>query len=137
MYITHVWFEINLLTYLLTYMHRRNRSLIAQFRLGILPLYIETERYDNTPVANRIGKVCDSRAVEDEFNYVMQCSRYTVFMEVLYNKSSNLINDFFTNSDNGKFVLLCKYSQNVCVSIYRKCLQQTQANTLQLIVEIE
>ena len=45
----------------------------TQLRLGILLLYIETGRYDNTPVANRICKLCDSHAIEgppieDEFH---------------------------------------------------------------------
>ena len=91
-------------------MHKRHRSLFPQFRLGILPLYIETGRYDNTLVANRICKLCDSRTIEDEFHFLMQCSRYTEFMEIIYNKSSNLIDNFFSRSNNNKFVLFCKYS---------------------------
>ena len=102
-------------------MHRWHRSLFAQFRLGILPLYIETGRYDNTPVANRICKLCDSRGIEDEYNFLMQCSRYTEFREVLFNKFSNLIHNLYSYSDNETFVLLRKYSHKY-VSIYRKYL---------------
>ena len=40
----------------------------------------------------------------------MQCYEYTAYREVLYNKFSNLIDNFFSYSDNDKFVLLCKYS---------------------------
>ena len=42
-------------------------------------------------MTNRICKLCDSRAIEDEFHFLMQCSRYTEFREVLCNKSSNLM----------------------------------------------
>ena len=68
---TYVLFKSDLLLedYVKYHMHRRHRSLFAQFRLGILPLYIETGRYDNTPVANRICKLCDFRAIEDEFHF--------------------------------------------------------------------
>ena len=38
---------------------RKKRSLLAQFRLGILPLHIETGRYTNTPIDQRICKICD------------------------------------------------------------------------------
>ena len=109
---TYILFKSDLLLedYVKYHMHKRHRSLFAQFRLGILPLYIETGRYDNTPVANRICKLCDSRAIEDEFHFLMQCSRYTEFREVLYNKSSNLIDNFYSYNDNEKFVLLCKYA---------------------------
>ena len=33
--------------------HKKIRSRMAQFRLGILPLHIETGRYDNKPVFDR------------------------------------------------------------------------------------
>ena len=78
-------------------MHKRHRCLFAQFRLGILPLYIETGRYDNTPVVNRICK-------QEEFHFLMQCSRYAEFREVLCNKSSHLIDNIFSY-DNKKCVL--------------------------------
>ena len=45
-----------------------------------------------------------------QFHFLMQCSRYTEFREVLYNKSSNLIDNFYSYNDNEKFVLLCKYA---------------------------
>ena len=102
--------DLNLEDYVKYHMHKRHRSLFAQFRVGILPLYIETGRYDNTPLATRICKLCDSDALEDEFHFLMQCSRYTEFREVLFSKSSYLIENFFSHSDNEKFVLLCKYS---------------------------
>ena len=101
---THILFigDLHLKDYVKYHMHKRHRSLFAQFRL--------TGRYDKTPVANIICKVCDYNALEDEFHFLMQCSRHTEFREVLYNKSSNLIENFFSYSDNETFVLLCKYS---------------------------
>ena len=53
-----------------------------------LPLYIETGRYDNTSVANRIYicKLCDSRAEEDEFlNAIISIHRiYGSFMQQIF-----------------------------------------------------
>ena len=79
--------DLNLGGFVKYHMHKRHRSLFAQFRVGILPLYIETGRYDNTPLATRISKLCDSDALEDVFHFLMQCSRYTEFREVLFSKS--------------------------------------------------
>ena len=68
--------DLNLDDYVKYHMHKRHRSLFEQFRVGILPLYIETGRYDNTPLATRICKLCASDTLEDEFHFLMQCSRY-------------------------------------------------------------
>ena len=68
--------DLNLEDYVKYHMHKRHRSLFAQFRVGILPFYIETGRYDNTPLATRICKLCDYDTLEDEFHFLMQCSRY-------------------------------------------------------------
>ena len=70
--LTYILFksDLNLEDYVKYHMHKRHRSLFAQFRVGILPLYIETGRYDNTPLATRICKLCDSDALEDEFHFL-------------------------------------------------------------------
>ena len=53
------------------------RSLIAQLRLGILPLRIETGRYVNEPVSDRICTLCTQYMVEDELHFLLNCTRYT------------------------------------------------------------
>ena len=57
-------------------MSTRNRSLLAQFRLGILPLFIETGRYSNISAENRICKFCTLNIINDEFHFLMQCPFY-------------------------------------------------------------
>jgi len=42
--------------YVKYYMSKRSCSLFAKFRLGILALFVETGRYDNTPLPNRLCK---------------------------------------------------------------------------------
>ncbi len=42
-----------------------NWSYLAQYRCGILPLEIETGKWQNKPVEERIYKVCESGEVEN------------------------------------------------------------------------
>ena len=72
-------------------MQKHKRSLFAQFRLGILPLKIETGRYDNTPVDERICVQCESEAVENEQHFVLHCPKYVNLREVLYREAAKLI----------------------------------------------
>ena len=57
---------------------------MAQLRAGILPLHLETGRYVNTPVHERICLCCNQEAVEDEFHFIFDCTLY-----------SNLRHNFF------------------------------------------
>ena len=54
----------------------RQRSLIAQLRFGILPLRIETGRYINLKVEERICQQCDSEDTEDEMHFLFSCDLY-------------------------------------------------------------
>ena len=55
---------------------RAQRSVISKLRSGTLPLAIETGRYRQTPVPQRLCKQCDLNAVEHEQHFLFQCPRY-------------------------------------------------------------
>ena len=50
---------------------RKERSMLAQIRFGTLPLHIETGRFRGTIPEERTCQVCNSQAIEDEFQFVM------------------------------------------------------------------
>ncbi len=52
------------------------RSLISQLCLGILPLRIETGRYTNLQVDQRICLLCQLNHVEDEAQFLFECELY-------------------------------------------------------------
>ena len=56
--------------------NRQTRSLMAQIRCGILPIRIETGRFCNLPVENRLCEICNQNEVEDEFHFLMECPFY-------------------------------------------------------------
>jgi hypothetical protein len=65
--------------------NRKRRSLIAQIRLGILPLNIETGRFKNQPVEERICQMCENNLVEDEVHFILNCPAYEDIRIQLYN----------------------------------------------------
>ena len=73
------------------------RSLIAQFRCGILPLEIEIGRYRNIPVENRTCSFCINQ-IEDEFHVLCQCPVYDDLRDVLYTQVI-MDNSSFANSE--------------------------------------
>ncbi len=44
------------------------RSLIAQFRMGVLPVAIETGRFKSIPVEERVCVLCNMKDIEDEMH---------------------------------------------------------------------
>ena len=105
---------------------RYQRSLLSQLKFGILPLKIETDRYQGIPLEERICKICNSNSVEDEFHFLFHCTalseaRITAFDRM--NIDLNSLNDYEkmatlvdkTNIKScGKFVeILYKARQNM------------------------
>ena len=82
---------------------RPQRSILAQLRCGILPLYIETGRYTNVKLENRICTFCDDNKIENELHFTMNCSLYKDSRSIFFNS----INMDFTYSLADNFRLLC------------------------------
>ena len=93
------------------YLHITNsklRSGIAKSHTSAHSLEIERGRYakPKTPVEKRICNVCDHKAVEDEFHFLIQCSLYQeerTKMYAIYNIEIGSINVL---SDMEKFTLI-------------------------------
>ena len=75
---TYVTFKMEFKTenYLLLNLNRKERSLMAQLRSGILPLRIETGRYARESPDERLCKLCNDSTIEDEKHFVLNCSFY-------------------------------------------------------------
>ncbi len=55
---------------------RRERSLLAQLRFGILPIRIETGRFVGETPDERLCIYCDKNVIEDEYHYIFYCDFY-------------------------------------------------------------
>ena len=68
----HLKDNIGVENYLKANVAKHKRSLICQLRLGILPLALETGRYQKIPAAERVCKLCNN-AVETEIHFLFHC----------------------------------------------------------------
>ena len=91
------------------------RKRLAQIRLGVLPIKIETDRYLNIPSEQRFCTQPKCKLdndnllyVENEQHFMIQCHQYDDFRLDLYSKIS--IPEFSNFSDYDKFIYLltCK-----------------------------
>ena len=63
--------------YITLNLDRSHRSILAQLRCGTLPLHIETGRFSNTKVEDRLCNFCSEEAVESEYHFLFHCSHYS------------------------------------------------------------
>ena len=90
---------------------RYERSLYAKLRSGTLPLEVETGRYKQKPLEERICKLCKS-GIEDEIHFLIDCDFYTDLRYNMFNEMSNVHDDYVEQPSLVKFILLM-YSKNV------------------------
>ena len=55
---------------------QQQRSILAQLRIGILPLVIETGRFINVKREDRICTLCTDNCIEDEIHFTLVCPFY-------------------------------------------------------------
>ena len=72
---------------------RYQKSLLSQLKLGILPLKIETDRYQGIPLENRICQLCDENSIEDETHFLFHCPGLNQTRSLFDNSSCDQIND--------------------------------------------
>ena len=60
------------------------RNEYCQLRCGVLQLAIGTGRYTSTAVDQRLCRLCNSNQIEDESNFVCQCTLYKTIRTELY-----------------------------------------------------
>ena len=93
------------------YLHITNsklRSAIAKFRTSAHSLEIERGRYakPKTPVEKQICNVCDHKAVEDEFHFLIQCPLYQEERIKMFAAYDTEIGSINVLSDVEKFILI-------------------------------
>lgn len=82
-----------------------HRSAFAKFRCGVAPLRIETGRYENVSVNERVCSVCTNE-VEDEAHVILRCPLYNNFRDELFNVAVTFKDNFLSLTDSQKLVFL-------------------------------
>ena len=93
--------------YALKYMNRNKRSIFAQLRMGILPLRVETGRFQNLDLVDRKCVYCISGQIEDENHFIFNCSHYNHLRTPFLNKCKDVDENFenFDEIEKFRFVL--------------------------------
>ena len=98
--------SINAEDYVKCTFSRADRSILAKFRCGILQLHIETGRFNNTKLEDRVCSMCETNNIEDEFHFLCICPYYSSERLKLYNKVMHGNPVFEQLDDREKFNLL-------------------------------
>jgi len=89
---------------------RRERSLLAQCRLGVLPLRLETGRYRGEKEEDRLCVLCDNKEIENEIHFLLKCRMYESERCILFEKVNDRHDGFNNLNDNDKVnVLMTKF----------------------------
>ena len=68
---------------------RSQRSIVAQFRSGTLPLRIETGRFTGLKIEERLCLICkDNISIETETHFLLECSHYTKERDIFLNETA-------------------------------------------------
>ena len=90
----------------------RSKKCISQIRCGVAPLKIETGRYSQTPICERIYFKC-TQIVEDEIHVLILYPDYQNIKAILFEKTVSLNNDFPSYEDTEKFKYLMSHADIV------------------------
>lgn len=82
----------------------RHRAAFAKFRCGVAPLRLETGRYENLALENRICPFCDS--IETEAHVILECMLYQDLRQILFSKATQVNFHFATLSPKDKLIFI-------------------------------
>ena len=89
--------------YVLSFISRRQRSIVAQLRCGILPLAIETGRWYGIDHEMRICKLCNNGSIENEEHFVFLCNYFDTERDDFLSQIQYVCPDFHQKSIAEKF----------------------------------
>ena len=74
--------------------NRARRSLLTQFRCGILHIKIETGKYTQMPIEYRLYILCEENANEDENHFLFECRFYNTITNTYFQSFKEICPDF-------------------------------------------
>ena len=116
--------------YVLAMRDRKQRSLFAKARMGVLPIKIETGRYRGILRCERLCQFCDQKEVEDESHFMFHCPKYDIPRRTFY--SAFLPNDISNENDMNKFKLSLATDNHLHIyatAKYLQCALQLRSNS--------
>ena len=100
------------------------RRTLSFLRSGNLPLEIETGRYSNVTLQERICKLCNSNVIEDEIHFTVDCQLYDDIRDSLIDKVHQINCNFKEYNSKNKclFLMTCEAGFNSVGKPFIVCL---------------
>ena len=104
-----------------------HRAAFAKFRCGVAPIRIETGRFENLDLSQRLCHFCN--VVEDETHVILNCSLYEDLRNVLFSKASLVLPNFNDLNHTEKMSFLFSNTDMIrlCAKTCFKILQKRNA----------
>ena len=104
--------------YVISFLPKYKRSLLAQLRSGILPLSIETGRCRNIPLNERFCILCNLGEVESEEHFICRCTKYLNCRVSLYEQVCLKFPMFTNISDEDKLIYLLTIEWKLFINVF-------------------
>jgi hypothetical protein len=112
--------------YLTKNIPKYQRKVLAMLRTGVLPLEIETGRYEKKLLQERFCKLCNTDLNEDEAHFLCNCPLYDDIREPLWSKAEEVIEGFNNLTDKERLqhllsnIDLCYLTAKCCHKMYKR-----------------
>ena len=109
-------------SYLKLNISRYQRSILAQFRCGILPLQIEVGRYRDINLSERLCQMCNQNVVEDEIHFLCDCACYSELRNDMFRTATSIDQTFLEKDNIDKFVTLMSNNQKSVINFLTRAI---------------
>ena len=97
------------------------RSVLAQIRFGVLPLHIETGRFNNTKLEDRKCFFCDLDKEEDQWHSLFECETYTTQRDIWLDSLMNKCPDFHYVQNNDQLKCIFTLCARATAKFIKEC----------------
>ena len=77
--------------YVLLNLKINERSMLVQFRCGVLPLRIKIGQYEGEKPEDRHCKMCERQQSEDESQFLLHCLFYDIYRQKIFRELDSYI----------------------------------------------
>ena len=93
--------------------NRKQRQALAKFRCGVAPIRVETGRFVNENINDRLCILCNNGEIENEEHCIIRCNIYNDIRQQLYSEACTVDDNFINYNDEEKFIFLMSNYQMV------------------------
>ena len=89
--------------------------------MGILPLAIETEHFNNTMTEERLCNICNNGEAEDEWHFIFCCETYENERQLFFNEITLKTPDFIYLTEENQMDHLFNNEQKSTDKYVKRC----------------